>query len=129
MNVSGKRIQYGKPSGEILPNSTCVRAGDMVHVSGLVGFGADFQIVPGGVPAEIHQIMAEARRLLSEAGEALADVIKANVCLPNAEDFDAFNAAYAEYFPSNAPVRATICAGLTINAAAEIEFTACCPDA
>ena len=101
----------------------------MVYVSGLVGFGADSRIVPGGVAAETHQIMAEARRLLSEAGVTLADVIKTNVCLPNPDDFDAFNAAYAEYFPSNAPARATICAGLTVNAAVEIEFTACCPDA
>jgi enamine deaminase RidA (YjgF/YER057c/UK114 family) len=99
----------------------------MIYVSGLVGFGADFEIVRGGVVAETHQILADAKRILAQAGATLGDVIKTNVCLPNADDFDAFNAAYAEYFKSNAPARATICAGLTIGAAVEIEFIAYCP--
>jgi reactive intermediate/imine deaminase len=127
MNQSKKVIEHGAPSEEDLPYSTYVRAGDYVYVSGLVGFGSDGQIVAGGVGAQTHQIMADAKRILANAGCVLSDLIKTNICLPNADDFDTFNAAYAEYFSSKAPARATICAGLTINAAVEIEFIAYSP--
>ena len=117
-------IEHGRPSTEGLPYSTYVRAGEYVYLSGLVGFGEDDQIVSGGVVAETHQMLQTAKAILATAGCELSDVIKAVICLPNADDFDAFNAVYAEYFQNNAPARATICAGLTIDAAVEIELVA-----
>ncbi|MCG8506402.1 MAG: RidA family protein [Sphingomonadales bacterium] len=111
----------GGLSSEGLPYSRAVRAGDFIYVSGMLGFGPDGAIVSGGVAAETRQILGDLQDLLAEAGCGLGDVVKVNVCLPNAEDFDAFNAAYAEFFASEPPARATICAGLTIDARIEIE--------
>ena len=117
-------FEHGTPSTEGLPYSTYVRAGDYVYLSGLVGFGADNTIIEGGIVAETHQILQIAKSILASAECELSDVIKVVVCLPNADDFDAFNAVYAEYFQNKAPARATICAGLTIDAAVEIELVA-----
>ncbi|SDX78452.1 2-iminobutanoate/2-iminopropanoate deaminase [Ruegeria halocynthiae] len=121
-------ISHGSPSSENLPYSTYVRAGDFIYLSGLVGFGDNDVIVPGGVEPETHQIMSTARSQLESANASLSDVIKVNVCLPDVSDFDAFNLVYARYFSTKAPARATICAGLTIEAAVEMEFIAFKPE-
>ena len=117
-------LEHGTPSEEGLPYSSFVRAGDYIYLSGLVGFDDTIEIVNGGVAAETERILDVASEILTQAGSALADVVKVNVCLQNAADFDDFNTAYKAYFPVNPPARATICAGLTVAAKVEIELIA-----
>ena len=116
-----KKEIIGGRSGEDLPYSKAVRAGDFIYVSGMVAFGPDGQLVRGGVGAETRAILSDLKTLLDEAGCGLDQVVKTNVCLPDAADFDAFNRSYSEYFTEDHPARATICAGLTIPARVEIE--------
>ncbi len=116
--------EHGVPSEEGLPYSSYVRAGDFIFLSGLVAFGDDMEIVSGGIGAETRRILSVAEGILRQAGCTLEDVVKVNICLPDPDDFDAFNAVYAEFFPKKPPARATICAGLTIGAKVEIEFIA-----
>ena len=111
-------------STEGLPLSDAVRAGDFVFLSGLVGFGPDGRIVEGGIAAETDRIMADAADILKRAKASLRDVVKVNVYLVDADDFAAFNAAYAKYFTEAPPARTSVVAGLTIAARVEMDFVA-----
>jgi 2-iminobutanoate/2-iminopropanoate deaminase len=119
----GKHIVGGAhPEG--LPISEAVSAGGFVFLSGLVGFDATGAIVKGGVQAETKSILDEAQRLLGLAGGELSDVVKVNVYLSRAEDFDAFNAVYRERFAKSPPARISMCVKLTIDALIELDLIA-----
>jgi len=93
------------PNVEGLAISEAVRAGDFVFLSGLAGFGPDGEIVSGGVAAETDRIMLEVKDILGRAGLRLSDIVKVHVYLREAKDADAFDAAYAQYFPQSKPAR------------------------
>lgn len=112
------------PGMEGLPLSEAVRAGDFIYVSGMVGFGPDGRIVEGGVAAETDRIMADAADILKRAGASLTDIVKVSICLTNADDFSAFNEAYAKYFRKDPPARVSLVAQLTIDARVEMDFIA-----
>jgi enamine deaminase RidA (YjgF/YER057c/UK114 family) len=54
----------------------------------------------------------------------LEDIVKANVFLTNADDFPAFNQAYAKHFPKDPPARIGVVVALTIDAKVEMDFIA-----
>ncbi|MDP9138270.1 MAG: RidA family protein [Pseudomonadota bacterium] len=117
-------INVGNPEG--LPLSEAVRFGDLVFVSGMVGSDAAGAIVEGGIAAETRQVFRNIEAVLAQAGCSLGEVIKVNVVLTNANDFDAFNAAYRTIFPSDPPARVSMVAGLTIEACIEVDVIAGC---
>jgi 2-iminobutanoate/2-iminopropanoate deaminase len=64
-------------------------------------------------------------RLLRAVGLDYKDVVKATVYLRNFGDFDAMNAVYRDYFPSEPPTRATVgVAALARDFTIEIEVVA-----
>lgn len=109
---------------EGLPLSDAVRFGDLVFVSGMVAFDEKGQIVKGGIAAETRQTFKNIEQVLIKAGSSLADVLKVNIILTDAADFDAFNAAYRELFPKSPPARISMVAGLTIAAKLEVDVIA-----
>lgn len=73
-------------------------------------------------------MFANLRAVLTAAGCAFDDVVKATVFLADMNDFAAMNTIYAEYFPSNPPARSTVqVARLPIDARIEIELIAVVP--
>ena len=119
-----RRETYNLETGEGLPLSDAVRFGDLVFVSGMVGFDEDGRIVKGGIAAETRQTFRHVERVLAKAGCRLADVLKVSVILTDAKDFDAFNAAYREVFPEHPPARISMVGGLTIDARLEVDVIA-----
>jgi reactive intermediate/imine deaminase len=119
-----KRETIALDNVEGLPLSDAVRFGDLVFVSGMVGFDGEGAIVGGGIAAETRQTFANIERVLARAGASLADVLKVNVVLTDAADFTAFNAAYREIFPQAPPARVSMVAGLTIDARIEVDVIA-----
>ncbi|PSJ57113.1 RidA family protein [Pseudaminobacter soli (ex Li et al. 2025)] len=115
---------FGGLGAGSLPFSQAHRAGDLVFISGQVAFGPDGKIVPGGIEAETHQVMANIEARLAAAGCSLDDVVKTTVWLADRDDFPAFNRVYATYFPDAPPSRSTVEARLMINAAIEVEAIA-----
>jgi len=107
-----------------VPLSPAVRAGDYVYVSGQVPVDADGNIVPGGVGAETHQVIANIKAVLANAGCTLDDVVKTTVWLRDRGDFADFNAAYGEHFHTDPPARSTAESRLMIDIAVEIECIA-----
>jgi len=119
----GKQI-IGGSNVEGLPLSPAVRFGDLIFVSGTVGFDEQDRLVSGGVAAETRQIFRNIEAVLAEAGCGLADILKVNVVLADAADFDRFNEAYAAIFPRRPPARVTMAASLTIDARLEVDVVA-----
>ena len=66
-----------KPVG---PYTPIVRGGDLLFTAGQVGI-ADGAIVDGGLEAELRQVFANLRGVLSSANASLADVVKTTVFL------------------------------------------------
>ena len=106
-----------------VPLSPAVRAGDFIFVSGQVPM-IDGNVVPGGIAAETRAVLDHVKRCLAMAGAEMGDVVKTTVWLRDRDDFPAFNAAYAEYFPTNPPARSTAESRLMIDIAVEIEAIA-----
>jgi 2-iminobutanoate/2-iminopropanoate deaminase len=52
--------------------------------------------------------------VLNEAGLGLSDVVSSNVYLADARHYEGMNEAYREFFPKNAPARATVEAEIVI---------------
>jgi Putative translation initiation inhibitor, yjgF family len=108
------------------PFSQLVEANGFVFVAGQVGddpvTGA---VVPGGIGAEVRQMLENVRSRLRLVELDLADVVKATVYLTEMDDFAAYNEAYREFFPTDPPTRATVgVARLAIGANCAIEVVA-----
>lgn len=106
-----------------VPLSPAVRAGDFVFVSGQVPV-IDGKVVAGGITAETRAVLDNMGKCLAMAGCGMADVVKTTVWLRDRDDFPAFNAVYASFFPTNPPARSTAEARLMIDIAVEIEAIA-----
>ena len=109
-----------------LPFSQIVEANGFVFLAGQIGEapGSDGP-VPGGIEAETRAMLDNVGRLLRAVGLDYADVVKCTVYLADIADFGAMNGVYRTYFPTDAPVRATVAvAGLALGARVEIEVLA-----
>jgi 2-iminobutanoate/2-iminopropanoate deaminase len=108
------------------PFSKVVEANGFVFLAGQVGAAPDGHgAAPGGIGPETRAMLDSVGRLLRAVGLDYADVVKCTVYLLDFDDFAAMNAVYREYFPSEAPTRATV--GVTALAAdyrVEIEVMA-----
>lgn len=65
--------------------------------------------VPEGVAAQTRQVLRNIEAVLTEAGVTFADVVKVTTHLQHLKrDFDDYNKAYLEFFPTPFPVRTTV---------------------
>jgi 2-iminobutanoate/2-iminopropanoate deaminase len=94
------------------PYSQGVRAGDLIFVAGQGCLNPRTgQMERESIQSETRQVLENVRAILEAAGASLQDVVKTTCFLADIGDFQAFNAVYAEYFPSQPPARTTIQAG------------------
>ena len=108
------------------PYSQAIRAGQLLFLSGQVGFDpATGQLVPGGISEQTHRVLQNIGAILSAAGLSFDHVVKTTVFLADMNDFVAMNEIYASYFKSPAPARSTVqAARLPRDAKVEIEVIA-----
>lgn len=108
------------------PFSAAVWAGDLLYLSGQVGY--DFEagkLVDGDAGAQTERIITNCTVVLAAAGKSLDDVVKANVFLADMADFAAMNEVYARRFAAPYPARTTVgVAALPLGARVEIEMIA-----
>src|SRR5215831_4300353 len=90
-----------------IPYSPGVRAGDLLHVAGLMGTDANGTVVAGGIEAQTKKALENVGAVLKAGGMDYKDVVSVNVYLADMRDFDAMNKVYREVFANNPPVRAT----------------------
>lgn len=97
-----------------IPLSSGVRAGDFIFLSGQVGFedpktGRELK----SIEAQTAQCLENVKAVLEAAGSAMTDVVKVNIYLKNATDFEKMNEVYRRYFTKDLPARCTVVPTLT----------------
>lgn len=110
--------------GQSLPFCQATKAGGFVFVSGQVAMGEDGEIIDGGIVAQTHKTLENIIVILEKAGCTLSDVVKANVWLDDARDFQAFNRVYAHYFGDTLPARACVQSPMMVDCKIEIDVIA-----
>jgi 2-iminobutanoate/2-iminopropanoate deaminase len=112
-----------KPVG---PYSQAIRAGNLLFVAGQGPLDPQTgQRVQESIQAETRQVLENVKAILEAGGSSLDQVVKTTCYLADMNDFQAFNAVYAEYFASDPPARTTIQAGrLPMDIRVEIEVIA-----
>ena len=89
------------------PLSFAARTGDLVFISGIPGFDAQGNL-PDGFEAQFANVVVNIKRILTEAGATMRDLVKVNVLLTRASDVAAMNVLYASAFgPAPYPARTT----------------------
>ena len=107
------------------PYSDAVRVGDLLFLTGQVGFNNDTKkLAQGGIKAETKQALENIKAVLEANGSDMDHVAKCTVILTDVNDFGAFNEVFRRYFPKNKPARTTFVADLVIDAKIEIDVTA-----
>lgn len=107
-----------------VPLSPAIAAGDFLFLSGQIAFGPDGAMAGDDIASQTHQVFLNIQAVLTTHGATLENVVNATVYLTDPEDFAAFNAIYAGYFPGTPPARTTVIAGLLAGARVEITVIA-----
>jgi 2-iminobutanoate/2-iminopropanoate deaminase len=112
-----------KPIG---PYSPAIRAGNLLFISGQVGFDpATGNLVDGDIAAQTEQSMRNIGALLAAAGADFSHVVRTTVYLADMNEFTAMNAVYARHVAEPPPARSTVqVARLPRDARVEIDVIA-----
>lgn len=91
------------------PYSQAIDCGNLVFLSGQIPLVPETGLVAeGGLEAQAHQMFANIKAVLAEAGMSLSNVVKTTVFMTDLSQFAAFNAIYAEYFKAPYPARSCV---------------------
>ena len=112
-----------KPIG---PYSPAIRAGNLLFLSGQVGFDPSTgALVDGDISAQTDQVMRNIGALLKAAGTDFAHVVRTTVFLADMAEFAKMNEVYARYVVDPPPARSTVqVARLPRDARVEIDVIA-----
>ena len=118
-------ISSNKAPQAVGPYSQGVKAGNMIFLAGQIALSPEGKLVEGDVQVQAHQVFANIKALLAQAGATFENVVKATMFLDDMNDFKQANEIYAEYFISNYPARSTVeVARLPLDVKVEIEVIA-----
>jgi 2-iminobutanoate/2-iminopropanoate deaminase len=112
-----------KPIG---PYSPAIRAGNLLFISGQVGFDpATGALIDGDISAQTDQVMRNIASLLQAAATDFAHVVRTTVYLADMGEFARMNEVYARYVVDPPPARSTVqVARLPRDARVEIDVIA-----
>jgi 2-iminobutanoate/2-iminopropanoate deaminase len=100
INTSSAPAPVGPYNQAIVHNGT-------LYASGQIAINpATGELVTSSIEDETHQVMANIKAILTEAGLNFEDVIKCSVFVSDMNNYSRINAVYAEYFNEDtAPAR------------------------
>ena len=88
------------------PQSTAVRAGDYVFVSGVVAIDPDSgERMNGTVTSEAHRVFRNLKLVLETAGSSLERLVQVHAMIYDRIEYDALNRVYRQYVPHGPPAR------------------------
>lgn len=91
------------------PYSQAVKHNGLIFVSGQIplepGTG---KLLDGSITEQVKRVLMNLSAILEESGSSLSKVLKTTVYMRDLADFDEMNKAYAEFFSTNKPARATV---------------------
>ena len=91
------------------PYSPAVKAGDYIFVAGQVPIDPITQkVITGDVQVETRQVLTNIKSIQEGCGASMEDVVRCGVYLTSADDFQAMNEVYAEFYGVAKPARSTI---------------------
>ena len=83
-----------------------VKAGNYVHISGLVGIDVETGSLAGPtIQEQTRHALTNCQAVLQAAGATLDDVVEIGVLLTRPTDFAGMNDEYATWFPAEPPTR------------------------
>jgi 2-iminobutanoate/2-iminopropanoate deaminase len=108
------------------PYSQAVKAGGLVFISGQVPIvPSTGAVVTTGIKDEAHQVMANLKAVLDEAGITFDHIVKTTIFLSDMGLFAEVNEVYGSYFSGAYPARETVAVkGLPRGVNVEISVTA-----
>ena len=111
-------------NGQPLPFSSAVRVGDVLYLSGQMGFRDDGTLADG-MEGQARQALENIRAVLTSAGLGFGDVFHCTVMLADMKQWPDFNKVYLEYFKDPLPTRSAFGAnGLALGGLVELECQA-----
>lgn len=118
-----KVISTSNAPAAIGPYSQAIETDGYVFTSGQIPINPATGEVEGKtIEEQTEQVMNNIGALLEASGLTFANVVKTTCFLADLNDFAAFNAVYAKYFPNEAPARSCFAvAGLPKGAKLEVE--------
>jgi len=118
-----KAYTTDKAPAALGPYSQAVSTGDLLFISGQLPLDpATGKFVDGNIAARTHRILKNLQAIAEEAGGSMDNIVKTTIFLTDLADFQAMNAAYAEYFTDSPPARSTVqVAALPLGSNIEIE--------
>lgn len=120
-----KFVATDQAAAAIGPYSQGVIAGNVFYSSGQIPLTPGGELVDGSIEEQAHQVFANLKAVLAEAGSSLGQVVKTTVFIKDMNDFAALNEVYASYFGDHKPARSTVeVARLPKDAKVEIEVIA-----
>jgi len=97
----------------LAPYSPGVKAGNVVHVSGMTAMDASGQSVGiGDVAIQTRHVLESIKSIVELAGGSMSDIALNQIFLKDLADYAAMNAVYREYFSTSLPARYCIRADL-----------------
>ena len=114
-----------KSPAPVGPYSQAIRRGELVFVSGQLGFLPGEKTLAPTVEEQARFALGNLVTVLKAAGLGPEHVVKTTCFLADMADFSAFNGVYGEVFSSEPPARSCFAAkGLPLGALVEIEAIA-----
>ncbi len=123
--MTRRRIFSGSKYEDMAGYARAVVAGDMIFVSGTVGYDFETGALPEGAAAQAEQAFRTIANALREADSSLADVVRIVAYVPDPVDVPAVAAACKRHLGAHPPANTTVCAPLAVpECAVELEVTA-----
>ncbi len=86
--------------------STAIRAGEYVFVSGVVAIDPDSgERLNGTVTSEAHRAFQNLKLVLESAGSSLERLVQIRAMIYDRIEYDALNRVYRQYVPEGPPAR------------------------
>lgn len=120
-----KAVSTTKAPAAIGPYVQGMIVNGMFYSSGQIPLNAEGVMNEGSIEEQTHQVFANLKAVLEEAGSSLAQVVKTTVFIKDMNDFSTLNDIYGHYFGDHKPARSTVeVARLPKDAKVEIEVIA-----
>lgn len=112
----------GVPPG-VAPFAHATAAAETLYVTGQMPTDVTGTVVGDDVETQTAQVMRNLARVVELCGGGLADVVSVRAYLMDWDDYDAFNTAYATWFPDRLPSRTCVgVTGLAVGSLVEIDL-------
>ncbi len=101
-------VNTKKAPAAIGPYSQGIVVNNLFYSSGQIPLTAEGNLIEGTIEEQTHQVFANLKAVLEEAGASLETVVKATVFLSDMEEFGAVNEVYGQYFADHKPARSCV---------------------